>query len=76
MFIFIDLLIKKKTKKAFLFCLKFLIGMFAPFAIALIYLFMTGGINDFFNDYFIINMTSYNPGEKYNIVQRVIRIFR
>ncbi|MBR4671897.1 MAG: glycosyltransferase family 39 protein [Bacilli bacterium] len=76
LFIFIDLLIKKKTKKAFLFCLKFLIGMFAPFAIALIYLFMTGGINDFFNDYFIINMTSYNPGEKYNIVQRVIRIFR
>ena len=76
LFIFIDLLLKKKTKQAFLFCLKYLVGMFAPFAIALIYLFMTGSLNDFFNDYFVINMTAYNPGEKYNIVQRVIRLFK
>lgn len=76
LFIFIDLLKKKKTKIAFMFCVKFLVGMFIPFAIALLYLLFTGGIKAFFEDYFIINMTAYQSGQKYNIIQRIYRIGR
>ena len=76
LFIFIDLLKRENIKKAFMFCLKFLIGMFIPFALALLYLLITGGIKDFFEDYFIINMTAYEAGKKYSFIQRIIRIFR
>lgn len=74
--IFIDLLLKKKTKKAFMFCLKFLIGMIAPLILAFIYLIITGGVKYFIQDYFVINMTAYDTGKKYSMITRFFRIFR
>lgn len=74
-FIFLDLIIKKKYKEGIMFCFKFLLGMIIPFSIGLIYLFITGGVKDFFEDYFIINMTSY-VNYHGGIFERFIRIFR
>ena len=75
LFIFIDYLLKKKYKESFMFCLYFLIGMIIPFIIAIIYLLIVGGVKEFIDDYFVINMTVYSDG-KYGIIQRIIRVFR
>ena len=76
-FIFIDyIFIKKKVKESFLFCIKFLIGMLIPFIIAVIYFLIIGGLKDFIEQYFIINMTAYPNGNKLSILQKIYRIVR
>ncbi len=57
--IFFDLFFQKKYKESFLSCLYFLLGMFTPIIIALIYLGIHHAISDFIRVYFKINMTSY-----------------
>ena len=59
MFIFFDLIFKKKIKKAFISCLWFLLGMAAPILLCGIYLIINGALSDFLDCYFRINITSY-----------------
>ncbi len=75
-FIFLDLIIKKKIKESFMFCIKFLIGMSIPFIIFVIYFLITGGLKEFIDDYFIINMTAYPNSEKLTIFRKLYRIAR
>ena len=76
MFIFFDMVfIRKDIKKAFLYCLWFLIGMFIPIGLSLVYFAFNGAINDFIRCYFTINMTSYND-EIISLGDRLYLIFR
>lgn len=74
MFIFFDFIRKKKIKKAFISCVWFLLGMFMPMGIALIYLLATHSFKDFIECYFTINMTAYNETEL-PIIKKVINIY-
>ena len=73
--IFISYLFKKEYKESALFCFKFLIGMFIPFLIGLIYLLINGAVKDFFDVYFVINMSSYVRGQDFGFFERIFRIF-
>lgn len=57
--IFFDLILKKKYKKAFISCVWFLVGMFSPMFLALIYFGIHHGIKEFIKVYFIDNITLY-----------------
>ncbi len=57
--IFFHLFFQKKYQKSFLSCVWFLIGMFTPMLITLIYMGICGGIKEFFEVYFIDNLTLY-----------------
>lgn len=59
---------KKDYKKGILSCLYFLLGMFIPMLITLIYFGINNGIKDFINVYFVINMTSY--GKSVSLIER------
>ena len=72
--IFIDYIMKKDYKKAIIYPLTLLLGMFIPFSICLIYLGINQAINDFFYNYFYINMTAYNENVV-NIFTRIYQIF-
>ena len=58
--IFFHLIFAKKYPKAFLSCLYFLLGMFIPIAITLLYLGANHAIKDFIEVYFKVNITAYN----------------
>lgn len=59
MCIFLSFISKKEYKQALLYIFTFLGGMLLPFTLTLIYLGIKGGIKEFFNIYFVINMTAY-----------------
>ncbi len=63
MFIFFDFIRNKKIKEAFMSCIWFLLGMFTPILIALLYFLMTKSLKSFIECYFTINMTAYNQNE-------------
>ena len=71
--IFVDYLFKKEYKEFILFCFYFLIGMFIPFFIVLIYLLINGAVKDFFDVYFVINMSSYVDHD-FGFFERIIRV--
>ena len=75
-FICINYLIKKEYKKIITFCLLFLLGMMIPFAIWLIYFLINGGVREFIDVYFKLNMTSYTNDEKYGIIRKIIEIIK
>lgn len=58
--IFFHLFLNKKYKKSFISCLYFLLGMFIPIGVSLLYLGLNGAIKDFIDVYFKINITAYN----------------
>lgn len=60
MFIFFNLVFKRKYKKAFLSCIYFLLGMITPLLLFSIYFIITGSLKDFIECYFTINMSAYN----------------
>ncbi len=74
MFIFFDLIIKKKYKEAFLDCIYFLIGMFIPIFLALIYFLLTNSLKEFIDCYFLINMTAYNETDL-GLVVKILEIY-
>ena len=76
LFIFIDYLVRKDIKKAFLLCIKYLIGMFIPILLCLIYLLINHAFIDFFNDYFIINVTSYSNFTGINKILKIFNTFK
>ena len=75
-FICINHLIKKEYKKIMEFCLIFLLGMSIPFIIWLIYFLINGGVKEFIDVYFRLNMTSYTNDEKYGIIKKIIEILK
>lgn len=75
MFIFFDFIRKKSIKRAFLSCVWFLLGMIIPIILSLIYLGINGGIKDFIDAYFTINMTAYND-EVITIGDRFNKVFK
>ena len=75
-FICINYLIKKEYKKIITFCLLFLLGMMIPFAMWLIYFLINGGVKEFIDVYFRLNMTSYTNEKKYGIVKKIIEILK
>lgn len=72
--IFINYLFKNELKKSIMFCIEFLIGMLMPIMVGLFYLFVNHAVNDFFNVYFVINMSSYVRGQDFTVIQRVIKV--
>lgn len=71
--IFFDLVLSKKYQKAILSCFIFLLGMSLPFIAFLIYFLINDGVEDFFNVYFLINMTAYAPNK--NILYRLFNAY-
>lgn len=67
-------LLSKNIKKAIIDGLWFILGMLIPIVICCSYLFINGGLKDFIEQYFIVNMTAYEE-EYISIVQKFIRIF-
>ena len=74
-FIFFDLIIKKKYKKAFLSCFLFLSAMIITIFIILIYFIYNNAISDFIYSYFTINVGSYT-GSSSNIITRLIECIK
>ncbi len=72
--IFVDYLMSKEYKKAICYPLILLLGMILVCVPFLIYFGINGALKSFFDNYFIINMTSY--GEKVNIVSKIILIIK
>lgn len=71
--IFFNLIFNKQYKKSIISCLIFLLGMSIPFIISLIYMGINGGIKEYFNVYFYINMTSYG-NLKTGLIMRMLKI--
>ena len=65
---------QKDYKKAIIYPLVLLLGMFIPFAIFLIYFAINHAVGDFFYNYFWVNITAYG-GEKINIFTRINKMF-
>ena len=72
-FIFISFILNKNVKKAFIFCLMFVLGLLIPIMACLIYLKINGAINDFINSYFLVNVFKYN-NTNLNISSRILYI--
>lgn len=72
--IFIDYIIKKDYKKAIIYPLFLLLGMFIPFAIFLIYFGINHAIKEFFYNYFWVNITAYGA-DSINIFARINKMF-
>ncbi len=68
--IFIDYIMQKDYKKAIIYPLVLLLGMFIPFTIFIIYFAINHAVGDFFYNYFWVNITAYG-GEKINIFTRI-----
>lgn len=73
-FIFFDLILKKKVKQAFMSCVWFLLGMFAPILIGIVYLMINSAMDDFIDCYFKINLNAYNR-EKTGLLEKVCVIY-
>ena len=74
MIMFFSYIGKKEYKKSILSCIYFLIGMIIPLVISLIYFGINGGIKDFINVYFVVNMTSY--GKSVSLIEKPYYIFK
>ncbi len=72
--IFVDYLFKKDLKKAIIYPLTLLFGMFIPFILFSFYFLVNHGFMAFFHNYFTINITSYSVG-KMNILERIKELF-
>ena len=66
---------KKDYKKAIIYPLTLLLGMFIPFAIFLIYFGINHAIGDFFYNYFYVNMAAYGE-DVVGIFSRLSQIFK
>ena len=75
-FISINYLIKKDYKKLIKFCSIFLLGMMLPFISWLIYFLINGGVKEFIDVYFRLNMTAYTNSEKTGIIKKIMEIFK
>lgn len=69
--IFFHLIYKKNYKKAFIACVWFLVAMFTPLGISLIYFAINHGLKEFIQVYFITNITAYTV-ESSNIFSRLL----
>lgn len=75
-FISISYLIKKQYKKLITFCSIFLLGMLIPFLLFIIYFLIKGGVKEFIDVYFRLNMTAYTNDEKYGIIKKIFEIVK
>ena len=73
-FVALNYFFKKDYKNFILSCVYFLVGMFVPFIISLIYFGINNAISDFFNVYFYINMTAYTRDSS-NLIFTLIKGF-
>lgn len=73
--IFFNLFFAKKYQKSFTSCLYFLLGMFIPIGITLIYLGINHAIKDFIDVYFKINITAYNRSAS-NIFMKLFMLYK
>lgn len=73
MFIFFDLVLKKNYKQSILSCIYFLIGMFLPVILFIIYFLINNSLKEFIECYFTINMSAYN--ESVSIIERLTTIY-
>lgn len=75
MFLFFDMIRKRKFKESVIACISFLLGMITPVIIASIYFLCTHSLKDFIDCYFIINMTAYNPTE-ISFLNKIIALYK
>ena len=76
LFILIDYLRNREYKKGIHFCICFGIGMLIPIAICFIYLAINHAIKEFIYCYLTFNMTSYNNGNKVDLVNNFVPLFK
>lgn len=76
LFIFIDYIKEKDIKRAFLFCLYFLVGMLIPVLLCFIYLGINHAIKDYIECYFTFNMTTYNKASDVTLIDNIIRLIK
>lgn len=74
LFIFIDYLKDKDIKKAFKFCLYFILGVLIPTLLCFIYLAINKALYDYIECYFIFNMTLYSDGNKISFINHIIKL--
>ena len=72
--IFIDYLIKKDIKKAFIFSLKYLICFLIPIILCCIYLYFNNSLIDFYNTYFKFNVLIYSEHNYIGILDKIVSI--
>lgn len=74
--IFVDLVLKKKYKRSIISCLWFLLGMFIPIMVFVIYFYINHGLKDFIDIYILFNKNNYDV--KLGLVERLkslVKIF-
>lgn len=74
MFLFFAMVRRKEFRKSLLSCGWFLLGMFSPIAVALVYFVATKSLGAFIECYFTINMTAYNVTEL-PLIEKIIQIY-
>lgn len=74
LFIFLDFIINKKYRESIFSCIYFLIGMFIPIILFLIYFICTDSYKDFIECYFKINITLYSNAEEYSIFKHLVLV--
>lgn len=57
---FFKLISLKEIKKAFISCVYFLVGMFIPIFISIVYFTINGALKDYYDVYIIFNLTAYS----------------
>lgn len=74
---FFKLISIKKIKLAFISCIYFLIGMFVPIVMSIIYFVFNNAIKDYFEVYITFNLTAYSTtiGIKNRIMNMLIAIY-
>ena len=74
---FFKLISMKKVKLAIESCIYFLIGMFIPIIISIIYFALNNALNDYFDVYITFNLTAYSTtlGIKQRIINMLLAIF-
>ena len=76
LFIFIDYIKNKDIKKAFMYCIYYVLGMLIPIALFFIYLVINGALKDYIDCYFLFNMTSYNKSSSiFNSLLSIPKMF-
>lgn len=69
LFIFIDLLMKKKVKEAFINSFIFVLAMLIPLVIFSIYFLIVGALKDFYYGYFYVNTFAY--GSNLTVIEKI-----
>ena len=70
---FFKLISLKEIKKAFISCVYFLVGMFIPIFISILYFVINGALRDYYDVYITFNLTAYST--TIDLKTRILNMF-